>query len=144
MGKTNINLIIPDEDMLYYGVHRNLLLQNNQEYPKPTDDVPYHIFRSNKGSMSTNWKEYSTNWDLKLYLENLNGQNGSYSVVDLVTGKLRSINMIVNHSPSKDNYAHTDVKGLEGLEKARKNTLKRLIARDASWSIINQVEIIFD
>lgn len=99
---------IPNSDSLFYRVPVCWLR---------VDQKPHiGIFRENEGSMSTDWKKYSTANETRAR----QGRPERFAVLRMVVSGIRAIDgLTVSHSPTQnvegvpDNQAHTDVFGLE-------------------------------
>ena len=99
---------IPDSDSLFYRVPVGWLPANQMPFPG--------IFQENKGSISTDWEEYSTANETR----SRQGRPERFAVLRLIVAGIRAIDgMTVSHSPTQnvegkpDNRAHSDVFGLE-------------------------------
>ncbi len=92
---------ILDEDYLFMRVHKNNFDVRTQK-PKPI------AFDNHGSGMSTDWDKYSTPLDTKQRAK----IPKNYGVISLNAGEVRQIeDQSVEHSPSIENRAHTDVKG---------------------------------
>ncbi|TGM04878.1 hypothetical protein EHQ76_07495 [Leptospira barantonii] len=96
---------IPDEDYIFYRVHKNLTDNKNEILP--------NVFRDKGTSMSTDWERYSSAQDTqdrgKTPTDNF--------ILKLNVGKVRSkITLQVEHDPIDDNQAHTSVLGEKDTE----------------------------
>jgi hypothetical protein len=96
---------IPDKDNLYRRVNKAQFMDGEL--------IPQVFSNLGKG-MSTDWSKYSTPSETKN-----RGNNPDDGVISLKVKDVRNIeNQIVEHTPSKNNKSHTDVKG-EKTEKVR-------------------------
>jgi len=93
---------IPNEDRLYYRVHQTYLLMG---------ELKPGVFREIGDGMSTDWAKYST----PLESRNRAKKPEKNGIVSFIVGGLRNLNLTVVHAPSKENRAHTNVKGVNGL-----------------------------
>lgn len=100
---------IPDPDSLFYRVPIGWLR------PGETKVLP-GLFRENRGSISTDWEEYST----AALTRSRPGRPDRFAVIRMVAGSVRGIEgLTVIHSPIQnvegqiDNRAHTSIFGLE-------------------------------
>lgn len=116
---------MPDEDLLYYRVHRDFFTGN---VPRNDTYIPPGAFRDREGAMSTDWSKYATP-DEAQQRARVPEDNG---VVCLSVGAVREeAKQRVQHSPLEHNRAHTDVIGDKG-----KGTRARLVlTRIARWEI---------
>ncbi len=91
---------IPDDDLLFMRVHRNLL---------SADGAPEAgAFRDHGSGMSTDWAKYSTPRDT---LARANDPSAN-AVIAMRVADIRGIpGQIVKHTPTSKNRAHTDVIG---------------------------------
>ena len=89
---------IPNEDHIYYRIHRNLI--------KDQEVIPY-AFRNVVSGMSTDWSKYSTPEESRNRAR-IPSENG---IIVLNVGEVRAIpSQTVIHTPS-DNRAHSEVFG---------------------------------
>ncbi len=115
---------IPDEDLLYYRVHR-------QGCDERADFRP-EAFRDQADSMSTDWSKYSTPAESRARARKPE-DNG---IVSLRAGGVRAIATLrVEHRPDsiRRNRAHTDVFGKKSVEVRVK--LRRLALEGGGWTI---------
>jgi hypothetical protein len=91
---------IPDQDLVYYRVHK-IYLSNG----KPN----LGAFREIGEAMSVDWCKYSTPAE-SVSRAKIPEDNG---IVSFVVKDLRTMRLLVEHSPSKNNRSHSDVKGIE-------------------------------
>jgi hypothetical protein len=106
---------IPDPDSLFYRVSVGWL--------RPGDlRVAPGVFKENKGSISTDWEEYSTAAQTRSRQE----RPERFAVIRMIAGLVREIDgLTVSHSPIQnvggqlDNRAHTSIFGLESPVSAR-------------------------
>jgi len=116
--------VIPKKDYLFQRVHKNLIFNGNLSIGL--------VFKNHGAGMSTDWSKYSTPQKTKKRVKKLETPKdpANYGVINMNVKKVRDINgQIVEHTPIKDNRAHTDVKG----EKTAK--VKVLFSRIYEWSI---------
>ncbi len=95
---------IPDEDTLYMRIHRTWFDEDNKIIPK--------AFQNHGGGMSTNWSKYSTAEQTRDEVA-MYGKNPEDNAVGaFIVGNVREIpRQSVEHTPTPDNRAHTDVPG---------------------------------
>jgi hypothetical protein len=109
--------VISDADHLYMRVHEVFVSD---------EGVAPGAFKDHQGGMSTDWEKYSTPEETRQRAKEPL-RNG---VIQLVAGSVRGIpGLSVEHTPSLDNRAHTDVFGQKSPEVRLK--LKRI----AEWII---------
>jgi hypothetical protein len=111
--------VIPDEDSLYYRIHRQWVSENR---PRPS------AFQDRGGAMSTDWCKYATPEEARGRAPKPD-DNG---VVGLGVGDVRGLEgQSVHHTPDQthENRAHTDVRG----EKTPEVRVK--LSRLAAWEI---------
>lgn len=115
---------ILDADDTYYRVHQNIV---------PNGELRPAIFREQEGSMSVDWGKYSTPEETRARGRS---EASAYGVVTLVAGEIRSIEgMEVDHSPTRENRAHSEVYGM-GAQKPRKTEIRlRLYNQLNGWTI---------
>ena len=119
---------IPNAGKLFMRVHVRQLLK---------DKLHPGIFRPHRGrstdspaGMSTDWEKYSTAEQTR----NRHPNPESNGVISLIAGIIRSIEGLrVQHEPINDNSAHTEVYGLEGVNKVRRR--KKLFDHFNVWLI---------
>lgn len=111
---------IPDEDLLYRRVHRNLVA-----FSEPAYSV---IFKVSPPGMSTDWSKFSTPTETRNRALSSNPEDKG--VISLQTGEVRAVDSLsVNYTPTKENKAHTTVIG----EKTPEVVVK--LSRIYSWEI---------
>lgn len=107
---------IPDEDALFMRVHRSLV---------PHGELQPNVFRNHGGGMSTNWQKYCKTPQESQSMGRRPQDNG---VIELTTGPVRALELVVEHAPTRTDRSHTDVRGV--------TTEKRLKLFDiAKWRI---------
>lgn len=110
---------IPDEDHLYYRIHKNFLRTGGK--------IVGACFVPQGPALSCDWCKYSTS------KETLNRAKVPYKniVVSFVVRELREISLTVTHTPSQTNRAHTDVKDVRA-------SYEQLEARDrmATFAVV--------
>ena len=112
---------IPNKDVLYRWVKKDQV-DGDLVFPTTFIDV-------GKG-MSTDWSKYSTAEETKNRVASWGNNQKEYGVISFVAGEVRKIeNQNVEHTPTKKNRAHSDIKG-EKTTKARV-----LFSRIYSWEI---------
>lgn len=96
---------IPDEDLLFYRVHKSLI--------RDGEPIP-GAFRDQGDAMSTDWSKYSTAIESQRRAR-VPEDNG---IAELEAGRVRSIPQTVQHSPdpNTNNRAHTSVIGEKNTE----------------------------
>lgn len=100
--------IIPDEDILYYRIHKNFIVEG---------ELSPGVFRNGgQAAMSTDWSKYSSAEETKNRVRDNNKDPDNYGVVEFSTGQVRGIPQEVTHTPSRNNQAHTSVSGEKSPE----------------------------
>jgi len=128
--KTNVTKwpieIIPDEDDLYYRIHKMF-------FENVPNIIPSAGFRPQGNSMSTDWSKYSTPEES---LQRANSPEDN-RIVEMNVGDVRTIPLTVNHAPDymKMNRAHTSVFGLVELPKSRLSKIRTQLATFSRWVI---------
>jgi hypothetical protein len=112
---------ISDEDLVYYRVHK--IYYNKGK-------LQSGVFKEQGNAMSVDWCKYSTPDD-SISRAKIPEDNG---IVSFVVGDLRSLYLDVKHSPSKNNRAHSDVKGRKKLIKSD-SEIRFKLKRMAKWEI---------
>ena len=93
---------IPNDDKLYYRAHK-MYIRDGLLTPG--------VFREIEDGMSADWEKYSTPEQTRQRASKNHLQNG---IVSFITGQLRNkLNLEVLHSPSRENRAHSLIKGKE-------------------------------
>ena len=118
--------IIPDEDDLYYRIHKMF-------FKEDPDIIPSASFRPQGKSMSTDWNKYSTPERLRQRANNPEDNR----IVEMNVGNVRTIPLTVNHAPDyvEMNRAHTEVFGLVGLPRSKLSKIRTQLATLSSWVI---------
>lgn len=116
---------IPNEDALYYRIHQSYLVRG---------ELKPGAFREIEDGMSTDWSKYSTPLESRSRAKKPE-QNG---IVRLNVGSLRQLKLTIVHAPSKDNRAHSLVKGVDDVEIRLKLLDKLLDTTDdhIQWEIL--------
>jgi len=91
---------IGDIDKLYYRIHKTWI--------KDDGKIKSGAFIERGNGMSTDWEKYSIPENTRNRATSNSKLNG---VVSFITGNLRKLTLTVQHTPSEDNRAHTDIKG---------------------------------
>lgn len=96
---------ISDEDLLYHRLHNNFFRGKKEIPPGAIKNTG----TCNPPGMSTDWSKYSTPTETR----NRGKQPPeNYQVIRMVVGEVRKIQeQSVEHTPSKNNFAHTTVYG---------------------------------
>lgn len=90
---------IPDPDKLFYRIHKSYCIEG-QIIPS--------VVRNIGGGMSTDWQKYSTA-DQSRSRAAVPGDNG---IVSVAAGRVRQVeDQTVEHCPSSNNRAHTEIRG---------------------------------
>jgi len=90
---------IPDTDKLFYRVHRSYFVEGEL--------VP-GVFRQIGNGMSTDWSKYSTPQE-SLRRSRILKDNG---IVSGNVGHVRIIPLLLSHTPSHGNRAHSEIVGV--------------------------------
>ncbi len=101
--------IIPDQDRLYYRVHKTFIKSHGIE-PAAFSNWP-----KGSSSISVDWAKYATSQETRARAR----KPGENAVVQFEAGKVRAIRgQRVEHSPDQetDNRAHSDVIGDKNTE----------------------------
>jgi hypothetical protein len=114
---------IPDEDRLYYRVHRSQLRGER---------IHANVFRERDGAMSVDWEAYSTPHETRA-----RGRQSAdtYGVLAFVTGSIRGIRvppLSVVHEPLASNRAHAGVHGINASKTMARLKLFKLVP---GWEI---------
>jgi len=118
---------IPDADLVLYRIHQTNFV-DGEIVPGAFRETGNEITKG----MSTNWSKYSTpKATRKGGPQNFN----MYAVISFVSGVLRSeCELEVIHSPSKNNRAHSLVKGID-VEKPKKEEIRLKLLDLFKWEI---------
>ncbi len=128
--KTNVTKwsieIIPEEDDLYYRIHKMF-------FKEEPNIIPSASFRVQGNSMSTDWNKYSTPERLRERAE----KPEENRIVQMNVGNVRVIPLAVNHAPDyvELNRAHIDVLGLVGIPKSKLSKMRTQLATLSTWVI---------
>ena len=121
---------IPDQDAVFYRVHKDLLKSGPQPHPGCFRETP-----AGSGELSVDWSKYSTPVQTRAGGA---ASPESYGILELEVAKIRQIeNLAVIHDPQAGNRAHTAVRGL-GTTKSELRTMQRALLLDACgerWKI---------
>ena len=98
---------IPDEDLLYHRIHKNLLINCKD------NEIPAGAIRNtgfcNPPGMSTDWSKYSTPTQTK---DRGPQDPEKYKVISMPVGDVRIISeQSVEHTPTINNPAHSTIFG---------------------------------
>ena len=116
---------IPDEDFLYYRVHRNYVVTTGGK-------LHPGVFIEREGSMSVDWAKYSTAEQARLRAKTPD-RNG---VLALIAGDVREIEELqVRHEPRPANRAHSGVVGIPPGDPDRTRVRAQLHQRVDGWEI---------
>ena len=117
---------IPDGDKLFYRIHKNYIREGIVK-PKAFQERG----ESDSRGMSTDWEKYSEP-QASLAQAKIPEDNG---IVSFTAGNLRKISLDIMHAPLENNRAHTNVRGVDDVEK---NLKVRSLFK---WEILPPVEL---
>lgn len=107
---------IPDEENLYYRIHK-VFFKDNAIQPS--------AFTDKGNGMSMDWQKYSTPEESQIRSK-VKADNG---IVSFSASAIRSLNLNLIHSPSKTNRAHSEAIG------KKEPQIRVELARMATWQI---------
>ncbi len=116
---------IPDEDDLYYRMHKQYFEEN-------LEIIPASGFRPIGNSLSTDWSKYSTSEESRLKAK----KPEENRIIQMNVGDVREVPLKVQHNPSVkfNNRAHTDVFGLVGIPKSELNEKRMKLSSFSIWA----------
>jgi hypothetical protein len=108
---------IPDTDTLYRWLKKTKF--ENQFR------IPLNAFVDTNG-ISTDWEKYST----PIETLNRSPESSKFAVIQANVGRIREIiQLIVQHSPSRENRSHTNIHGLNACPPNIQTDIRRRLAR---------------
>lgn len=116
---------VPDEDVLYYRVHKSYVDARGHPTPGAFHNTPPKVPGS---GMSTDWRKYATASETR---DKGPQPAENYAVIEMNVGGVRAVpGQTVEHTPDQDrgNRAHTDVFGEKTTEVRAKLMQRYVIA----------------
>lgn len=115
---------IPDDDILYYRIHKNVIEQAKSS-GHSANKLPPEVFRYQGGDLSVQWKKYTTAQAARGGGRSPAHENG---IVEFTAGPVRGDGHKVVHSPSSRSRAHSSIRGNEP-------DVRITLSRIAIWKI---------
>lgn len=95
--------LIPNPDRLFMRIHDSDIREGNL--------IPGVFREKGEGElkgMSTDWEAYSTMQESRSRAKDPKVN----SIISLIAGNVRSLNLSVDHAPEENNRSHTNIKGI--------------------------------
>ena len=117
---------IKDEHELYRFIHKTYIKGN---------EISKSSFKIEMFRISVDWDKRTQPPYNPHYTRARNGDPIDYAVIGLITGDVRTEGFNAEHTPDKDNEAHSDIIIPEEIPLSQENKIKTILRNLSFWKI---------